>query len=294
MSDADTLSAADASLLSQDLPVLREVALPGSSGALIEYREAGPQDAPAVVLLHGIGSSSAGYRAQFAGLSDRFRVIAWNAPGFGNSTPLPEADPTALDYAAALAAFLDALGLARIAVLVGSSWGSVIAVNLAVTEPGRAGALLLSAPNAARGTLTGPQRETELAAMRRAGHPEGEVDRSAVADRLLTPDTPRQVRALVERLRDAVTSAGWDAAVHMTLTTDTPSLIGRVACPVALAVGTRDKVAPFEQHAAKLLAAKPDAVLHRMEGFGHMLKLEAPTRFNGMVRDLAVAGSPVR
>jgi pimeloyl-ACP methyl ester carboxylesterase len=39
-------------------------------------------DAPSLVLLHGVGANSMHWRFQLAGLSDRFRVIAWNAPGY--------------------------------------------------------------------------------------------------------------------------------------------------------------------------------------------------------------------
>src|SRR3954454_17670167 len=46
------------------------------------YMEAGRADAPALVLLHGVGANSLHWRFQFAGLSDAFRVIAWNAPGY--------------------------------------------------------------------------------------------------------------------------------------------------------------------------------------------------------------------
>lgn len=278
------LSAADAALLAAELPPLRQATLPG--GDAIEYREAGPTGAPAILLLHGTGSSSAGYRAQLAGLSDRFRVVAWNAPGYGGSTPPDTLEPTALDYADTVAGFMDALGISRVAALVGSSWGSVIALNLAVAQPARVAALVLSAPNTARGALPAEARAAALAEARR-NVPMPDADRGAVADRLLTPDTPESVRVLVERLRDDLTPAGWLGAMHMMFTTDTPSIIGRVQCPVAILAGTRDRLAPIELHAEKLRAVKPDAVLHMLQGHGHMLKLEAPGRFNRIVREMA-------
>jgi len=46
------------------------------------YMEAGRTGAPAIVLLHGVGANSMHWRYQLAGLSDAFRVIAWNAPGY--------------------------------------------------------------------------------------------------------------------------------------------------------------------------------------------------------------------
>lgn len=276
----------DAALLASELPPIRQVDLPGEGARVIEYREAGPGDGPALLMLHGTGSSSAGYRAQLTGLSDRFRVIAWNAPGYGGSTPMALPDPTASDYAAVAAELLDALGVTRVAVLVGSSWGSVIALNLTVSQPARVGALVLSAPNTARGAMPEETRAAALAELRR-NVPQPDADRGAVADRLLTPDTPVPVRALVERLRDDMTPAGWLGAMSMMFTTDTPSIIGRVTCPVAILAGTRDRLAPLELHAERLHAAKPDAALHVLDGYGHMLKLEAPTQFNRIVRELA-------
>ena len=76
------LSPLDSELLAQDLPELAQVVVaspiyPGQRGQ-VEYRAAGDASNPAVLMLHGLGSSSAGYRAQFAGLSRDFRVIAWN------------------------------------------------------------------------------------------------------------------------------------------------------------------------------------------------------------------------
>jgi len=87
------LSPIDAELLAQDLPELAQAAVtssiyPGKRG-LVEYRAAGDASSPAVLMLHGLGSSSAGYRGQFAGLSREFHVMAWNAPGFGGSSPIP-------------------------------------------------------------------------------------------------------------------------------------------------------------------------------------------------------------
>src|SRR6266436_3248148 len=107
------LSPIDAELLAQDLPELAQAAVtssiyPGQRGQ-VEYRAAGDASNPAVLMLHGLGSSSAGYRAQFAGLSREFPVIAWNAPGFGGSSPIPGHHTGMEDYAEALDAFLRAL-----------------------------------------------------------------------------------------------------------------------------------------------------------------------------------------
>src|SRR5437667_5492700 len=77
------------------------------------YMEAGRADAPALVLLHGVGANSMHWRFQLAGLSDRYRVIAWNAPGYVLSDALKTDSPDCKTFADALNDFLAALNLDR-------------------------------------------------------------------------------------------------------------------------------------------------------------------------------------
>lgn len=106
-------------------------------------REAGR--GAAIVLLHGIGSGAASWLQVAMALSDRARVIAWDAPGYGQSTPLPMPAPTAGDYAARLGQLLDALGVER-CVLVGHSLGALAAAAFAQRQPQRVSRLVLLSP----------------------------------------------------------------------------------------------------------------------------------------------------
>ena len=90
------------------------------------YMEAGRVDAPVVLLLHGVGANSMHWRFQFAGLSDAFRVVAWNAPGYMLSDAFRTEWPTCQDYADAVADFLAAVKLDRVNI-VGNSFGSRVA-----------------------------------------------------------------------------------------------------------------------------------------------------------------------
>src|SRR5258708_12391547 len=56
------------------------------------YREAGPKDAPAVLLLHGFPTSSQMFRNLIPALADRYRVLAPDYPGFGHSSMPPRAE----------------------------------------------------------------------------------------------------------------------------------------------------------------------------------------------------------
>ena len=285
------LSALDTELLTRDLPSLEQVTVtsPIYSGERghIEYRATGDARNPAVLMLHGLGSSSAGYRAQLAGLSQDFHVIAWNAPGFAGSSPIPGQDAGIDDYAEALKGLLHALRVRRIAVLVGSSWGSVVVLAFARRYPAMVDSLVLSAPNIARGHLLGDARAAELNAWLYTADIDIPVSRAAIADKLLAPDTPALVRQHVERLRDAMTTDGWRQAIRSLFTISTPEIISGVRCPIAVLSGTRDQVAPHRDHAARLLAAAPSATSHQFEACGHMLKLEAPAEFNAIVRRMA-------
>ncbi len=103
-------------------------------GAHVSYREAcGPEGASVpVVLLHGIGSGAASWVRQLETLGRAHRVLAWDAPGYGDSTPVAARSPVAADYALRLRGWLDALGIAR-CVLVGHSLGALVAGALACT-----------------------------------------------------------------------------------------------------------------------------------------------------------------
>ena len=88
-------------------------------GLSIFYREAGPKDAPTLLLLHGFPSSSRMYEPLFARLADRYRLIAPDYPGFGHSDwPDPKTFAYTFDHLAAIMDhFTEALGLSRYTLL---------------------------------------------------------------------------------------------------------------------------------------------------------------------------------
>ncbi|WP_042263905.1 alpha/beta fold hydrolase [Paraburkholderia heleia] len=113
------------------------------------YREAGPKDAPAVLLLHGFPTSSHQYRGLIARLADKYRVIAPDLPGFGFSdAPDAKAFSYTFDHLAeVIESFTDTIGLTRYALYV-FDYGAPVGFRLAVANPERVSALISQNGNA--------------------------------------------------------------------------------------------------------------------------------------------------
>ena len=115
----------------------------------LSYRESG-KGPRTLVLLHGVGTDSASWIQQLDAFASVCRVIAWDAPGYGESTPPASGEPVATDYADALLGLLDALDI-RQALLVGQSLGAIMATALAARHPERIEKLVLTGPAAGYG-----------------------------------------------------------------------------------------------------------------------------------------------
>jgi len=113
-------------------------------GLSIFYREAGPKDAPVILLLHGLPSSSRMFEPLFARLSDRFRMVAPDYPGFGHSDwPDPKKFAYTFDhYAEIMNHFTEALGLSRYTLYM-QDYGGPVGFRMALVHPDRIVALIV-------------------------------------------------------------------------------------------------------------------------------------------------------
>jgi pimeloyl-ACP methyl ester carboxylesterase len=119
------------------------------AGLKVFYREAGPREAPVVLLLHGFPTSSHMFRGLIPVLADRYRVIAPDLPGFGfTDTP----DRASVTYTFAHLAevvdrFTEVLGLTRFAIFV-FDYGAPVGFRLALKHPERITAIITQNGNA--------------------------------------------------------------------------------------------------------------------------------------------------
>lgn len=255
-----------------------------AGAGVVSYREAGAD--PALVLLHGIGSGAASWVHQLEALSTRFRVIAWDAPGYGRSTALAGTAPAAADYAQALASFLDALRVDRL-VLVGHSLGALIATRFAAAQPGRVRGLVLLNP--ARGYRNAPPEvrkqklDDRLEAMARLG-PAGHA-RERVAS-LVGPGASQAARDLIVWNGSRLDSAGYAQAARMLADGDLADDARRVTGRVLVACGSEDRVTP-ESGCREIAAAFARAEYRSLPGLGHASYIENPTAVDDAIAAFA-------
>jgi pimeloyl-ACP methyl ester carboxylesterase len=120
-----------------------------ADGINIFFREAGPKDAPAILLLHGFPSASHMFRDLFPLLADRFRVIAPDLPGFGQSD-MPDRSKFSYTFdnvARVIDRFTEIIGLGRFAVYV-FDYGAPTGFRLATWHPDRITAIISQNGNA--------------------------------------------------------------------------------------------------------------------------------------------------
>ncbi|GAB6404006.1 alpha/beta fold hydrolase [Pseudomonas sp. MHK4] len=185
------------------------------AGARQAFRECG--SGPAIVLLHGIGSGSASWLQVAQELGRSARVIAWDAPGYGDSTPLRALAPDASDYAERLLQMLDALGIQR-CVLVGHSLGAITAVAFASgVQQQRISRLVLISPaqgygHPSRAVQRQQVRDKRLRALEQLGIQQMAEQRSAY---MLSPAASPQAQAWVQWNMARLKPDGYRQAIEL-------------------------------------------------------------------------------
>jgi pimeloyl-ACP methyl ester carboxylesterase len=252
-----------------------------SLGLRIAYLREGK--GPPLVLLHGYVGDSRTWAPQLEGLSEEFTVVAWDAPGFGGSSEVPEAF-TLSDYADCLAAFLVELGLDR-AHVGGLSFGGGLALELYRRYPAVPQTLLLASAYAGwAGSLQPDEVDRRLQqALRLSGlSPEELVDE--LLPTMFTPSTPKEVVEEFGVMLREFRPSGFRTTARCFAESDLRDVLGGIEVPTLLLYGDSDVRAPLDV-ARDIHARVPGSKLVVIPGAGHICNLEAPERFNAEIRE---------
>lgn len=260
------------------VPELRKADIGG--GRVISYRERG--GGVPLVFVHGLGGRSESWVTQYDVLSSRYRVIGWDAPGYGQSTPVAKESPVIADYVDALTRFVDALGLERFH-LVGHSVGTVITASFHKHHGDR----LLSFTLAEAVTGNGRDPADKRAEMIRGR--EDELDKVGAAG-FAKARTPNSVSAnaapdVVQRAIDfaaGMNVPGYKRLFRALVSADIFGEVVPLKVPAMIVAGSDDRSAP-PAVVQKIADAFPGIRHHLIDGIGHQIAIEHPERFNDLL-----------
>jgi pimeloyl-ACP methyl ester carboxylesterase len=237
---------------------------------------------PPLVLLHGFLCDSRVWRRELETLSDQFKVVAWDAPGAGESSDPP--DPfTIKDWAAALAAFLDALRIEHAHVL-GLSWGGLLAQAFYRLQPRRCLTLILADTYAGWKGSLGPQvaEQRLVRCLRESSLPGDEFAARWVPHEFFADARPE----LADEMASVVSQfhpPGFRLMAKTLADNDTNDLLTTIDAPTLLLWGEKDQRSPIGV-AKQFRSAIPSAELIVIPGAGHASNMEQPAAFDAHVR----------
>jgi pimeloyl-ACP methyl ester carboxylesterase len=259
------------------LPALQTVTV---DGLRLAWREAG-QGVP-LVLLHGIGSASDSWEFQLEHFAPDFRVVAWDAPGYGGSGDFDVETPSAADFADALDRLLGALGIERCH-LVGHSLGALIAAAFSSRHPDWILSLTLANAAAGHGRLDPAIRAAKLRErldVLEAHGPAGMAERRA--SRLVAPDASAEALERVRAVMARVRPDGYRRAARMLAEGDIFADLAHIDRPTLVMCGTLDRVTTEDSNRA-IAKALPDGRFAALPGLGHASYVESPELFNSVL-----------
>lgn len=262
------------------------------AGARLHVRDDGPKDAPAILMLHGFGSSLHTWEAWALALQGEHRVVRVDLPGSGLSPPDLTNSYTDKRSMALLVALLDQRGIERVT-LVGNSLGGRIAWSFAAAHPERTDKLILISPDgfASPGFEYGKAPDVPpLLEVMQYVLPKFllrmNLEPSYGDAASLTPDT-------VDRYHDLMLAPGGRQALlqrmKQTVLMPPEPILRSIKLPVLLLWGEKDAMIPFS-NAKDYSGSLPNSRLVSFPALGHVPHEEAPEESLAPVRAFLASG----
>ena len=210
-------------------------------------------------------------------------MLAWDAPGYGDSSPVQPLHPQAADYADQLWAWLDALHITHPVTLVGHSLGALMATRAALQRPGQVARLVLLAPAQGHAHANAADREKKLndRLNQLAQLGPGGVGQQRGAG-MLSPNAPPELVAYVQRIMSQILVPGYTQAAHLLAGGDLLGHLAPLRCPVSVASGQLDHATPMA--ACQAVAAAAHTPWLDLGPVGHACALEAAPHVNQILK----------
>jgi pimeloyl-ACP methyl ester carboxylesterase len=245
---------------------------------------------PTVLMLHGIGGGHLSFAPQVETLATSgYRAVAWDMPGYGHSAPIEPYNFKGL--AESCIRLIESLKCGHVA-LVGHSMGGMVAQEVMARRPELVSRLVLCATSAAFGKPDGDWQRNfvaERTAPLDAGESMAQVAERLVPQMVGTGAMPEGVR-LATHCMAQVRASTYRRALEALVTFDRRAELARIRVPTLLVAGEQDRNAP--PHVMKRMAdAIGGSTFLEMRGIGHLMNLEAPDEFDGLLLNfLAMPG----
>lgn len=261
------------------VPACPPLQLATLSHGQLSFRSCG--NGQTVIFLHGLLGSSKSWAFQFDRLAPRHRVIAWDAPGFGESALIPAAIDA---YAETLRDLVLHVGQGPVS-LVGHSMGGTVAACFAARCPELVSRLVLSCSHAGYGDPASAPMPSKFERRMREFDELGPVAYGVNRARDLLPaSVSASVFDHAAEIASETNPEGLRRATRMLQRADNRPLLPKLTMSILVLTGERDlDVRPDLK--ADLVRLTPTARHVEMPGVGHAPYLEAPSDYSGLIED---------
>ena len=246
-----------------------------TSQGRIGFVEQGGGDATPIIFLHGVGSDKSVWKPQLKHFAQVRRAVAFDFPGYGESDLVPDA--TRDDYAAAIFATMDELGVGR-AHVCGLSLGGVVAIAMHALAPDRCASLII-----ADSFTVHPQGQAIFDRSIAASHDMRGLAEARVGA-LLVSEEPR---AQVIETMVAIDPAAYRIGAEAVWLADQRERAAAIRVPTLILVGDADAITP-PALSQELNAMIPGSRLEVIRDASHLANLDQPAEFNRAIDDFLV------
>jgi 3-oxoadipate enol-lactonase len=245
----------------------------------VSYNDHGPDDAPAIIFIHGFPLNKSMWDIQVEALKDNYRVITYDIRGHGNSDPGIDEFFIEL-FVYDLLHLMEKLGIEK-SILCGLSLGGYIALNAVLKHPDRFDGLILNDTQCIADT---PEiKENRCQAIIRIMKNGVEQYADEIIKNLFAAESFSKMTNVIAGVKEMIISTPKQSLCNtlhaLAERKETCDQLPEINIPVLIMVGKEDKITPIaaaQQMHEKILNSKLEIIQHA----GHLSNLENPTAFN--------------